>query len=146
VAATTRGSVDEIKGRRKRRFVAIWIIAAVFLVGNALDLLGVINWGPGQSNPDSRVTVLLSAALFWVAVAMVILCFRDLVSIFKHHSRPPTLEDLKNAKAEAGEVDDTGSFWNEATEWIQKHQAIVGLIGFVVGAIGAHFFWGVGGY
>jgi hypothetical protein len=146
VAATTRGSVDEIKGRRKRRLVAIFIVGAVFLVGNALDLLGVINWGPGQNNPDSRVTVLLSAALFWVAVAMVILCFRDLVSIFTHGSRPPTLADLKKAQDDAGDVADTGSLWNEASEWMQKHSALVGLIGFVVGALGGHFFWGVGGY
>jgi hypothetical protein len=144
VVASTR--VDEIKGRRKRRFVAIWIIVAVGLAGNALDLLGVITWGPGQNSKDDRVFVLLSAGLFWVAVSMVLLCLRDLISIFKHHSRPPTLEDLKNAQAAEGKEVDTGSVWNEATEWMQKHQALVGLFGFVVGAIGGHFLWGVGGY
>jgi hypothetical protein len=91
---------------------------------------------------------------------MVLLCCRDLVSILKHRSRPPTLEDLEKAHQIEGTVETakTGSGawskliagfvnrWNEAGRWVQRHLPLVGLIGFAVGALFGHFFWRVGGY
>ena len=158
--ATAIVSVDEIKGRRKRRFVAVGIVVAVFLAGNAADFLGLFQWGPGLNNSNDRVWVLASAAGFWVAVSMFLLCCRDLLSILRHRSRPPTLDDLERARVMAGSLEaaEVGSgvwrilvtrfeaIWSGAGRWVEKHLALVGLLGFIVGALVGHFWWRVGTY
>jgi hypothetical protein len=149
--------VDEIRGQRNRRFVVIGIVVAVCVAGNAADFLGFVPWGKGLNDPNDRYWVLASAAGFWVAASMFILCFRDLLSILKHRSRPPTLDDLEGAQAMAASLGSAGKSRaplatrvqagaTTATRWVEKHAALVGLIGFVAGAIAGHLLWRVGTY
>jgi hypothetical protein len=140
--APTAESLADMQGRRKRRFQAVAVIAAVFVAGNIIDL---VFWPWGR---DHSIAVFLSAGMFWVAFSMFVLCCRDLVSVWTHDSQPPTLTDLVNAgyvgSEETGLVGGFKGFWKAAGLWVESHVALVGLIGFFVGAIIAHIGWRVG--
>ncbi len=124
-----------LKGRRARRVGFIWLLAIVFIAGNLWDWFGGHSWGKAQSTNQSLV-VHASAALFWLGLAMLSLCIRDLISILIHKSRPPTIEDLPEQRG----------WWdrnmgNPVRKWAKNHQALVGLTGLVAGALFGYFVW-----
>ena len=133
--ATDGESHSLIQARRTRRVASIWLAVLVFVGGNVAGWVGLLHWGPAQSDSKQLLWVHASAAMFWLAAAMLFVSVRDLVSIRRHGSRPPTEEDLP---------DDTGQFGKPANvirKWMAKYQALVGAIGLVVGALFAHFVW-----
>ena len=85
-------AIRTLKKRRTRRIAFVWLLAAVFIAGNLWDWVGGHSWGPAQ-NTDQAIWVHTSAALFWLALAMLSLCLRDLVSFVVHRSPPPTIND-----------------------------------------------------
>jgi hypothetical protein len=129
-------SQEILEARRKRRLATIWVLAVVVVAGNLAGWLGFIKWGPLQSDRSHWVGVHASAFLFWVAIGMLLLCIRDLVSIRSHGSRPPTFEEL---------TDEASSRFrkpaNAVRRWMTKNQAIVGAAGLIAGAILGHRFW-----
>jgi hypothetical protein len=80
--------------RRWWRNGFVWLLVGVFVVGNVLDTVGIIDWGPGQHDSANWKWVDASAAMFWLAAGMFALCARDLVSILLYGSRPPTQQEL----------------------------------------------------
>jgi len=132
-------SQEVLEARRKRRLAAIWVLAAVVVAGNLAGWLGLITWGPAQSDPGHWVGVHASAFLFWVAVGMLLLCIRDLVSIRSHGSRPPTYVELTDEGASSRFRKPA----NAVRRWMAKNQAIVGAAGLIAGAILGHRFWTV---
>jgi hypothetical protein len=131
-------SQNVLEARRKRRLAAIWILAAVVVTGNLAGWLGFIKWGPLQSDPKHLVGVQGSAFLFWLSLGMFVLCVRDLVSIQRHGSRPPTYEELTDKS--------TSRFRKPANgvrRWVAKNQALVGAAGLIAGLVLGHWFWNV---
>lgn len=130
--AANRESQSHLEDRRKRRVAAIWILGGVVIAGIVAGWLGWPRWGPRDS-----FEVRASGAIFWLAVGMLGLCIRDLISIRRHGSRPPTYEDLD---------EDAGRFRKPANvirRWMSKNQALVGVIGLASGALLGHFYWQV---
>src|SRR5207248_7193060 len=74
--------------------------------------------------------------LFWLALAMLSLCVRDLVSLLVHRSQPPTFENLPG-----------GTKWwtriiaDPARRWLGAYQGLVGIAGLIGGAVLGHFLW-----
>ena len=125
----------EAKRRRGRRVGFIWILLVVIAGGNLWDLIGGHSWGPAQLT-DQAVWVHASAALFWLAAGMFVLCIRDLGSIIVHRTRPPTLDD----------VDAADRWWSRVIadpirRFAHAHAGLVGFIGLMIGAVFAHFLW-----
>jgi hypothetical protein len=131
-------SQNLVEARHKRRLAVIWVLAAVVIAGNLAGWLGLIKWGPLQSDRNHWVGVYGSALLFWVSVGMFVLSVRDLISIQRHGSRPPTYEELTDKS--------TSRFRKPANgvrRWMAKNQAIVGAAGLFAGAILGLWFWNV---
>ena len=125
------------EARHTRRLAAIWIVAAVVVTGNVAGWLGFIKWGPFQSDPKHWVGVHGSAFLFWLSLGMFVVCVRDLVSIKRHGSTPPTYEEL---------TESTSRFRKPANgvrRWVAKNQALVGAAGLIAGLVLGHWFWNV---
>jgi len=130
------------QARHLRRSGFIWVLVLVFVAGNLWDWFGGHSWGPAQST-DNFLWVHASAALFWLGLAMLSLCFRDLLSFVIHRSPPPIGSDLP----------DTGPWWNRYVRWwnhhlghrihefASGHQALVGLAFLGAGALFGHFLW-----
>jgi hypothetical protein len=135
-ATSGKLSPDVQAGRRRRRVQAIGVILVVCLIGNVAGWFGWPTWGPIQNDPKLRLWVYVSAAVFWLAVAMLLVCLRDLTSMLSHHGeRPPTHDDLQ---------DDSGIIGAPAKKirpWVAKYQAAIGAIALVIGAIAGHYFW-----
>lgn len=148
-------TVEIIEGRRRRRSIALGLIVVMFVIGNSADIAMAAGWvpnlwGPGLRVADERIWVLLSAGMFWIVFSMSVLCLYDLVSIYGNGSRPPKLDDLIVARSRAGlttpEAEGAHQIWDSAGRWVDKHVALVGLIGMIVGALLGHLLWRVGGY
>jgi hypothetical protein len=115
----------------------------LFVAGNAWDWVGGHSWGPAQSTQSSLV-VHASAALFWLALSMLALCVRDLISFLIHHSPSPP----PNEAVEAG-----SSWWSRGLqwwnahftlpvhEWASRNQALIGVGCVAAGALFGHFVW-----
>jgi hypothetical protein len=131
-------SQDVLEARHKRRLTAIWILAVVVVVGNLAGWLGFITWGPAQREPSHWVGIHASAFLFWVSVGMLLLSIRDLFSIRRHGSRPPTYEELTEESSSRFRKPA-----NAVRRWMAKNQALVGAAGLFAGAILGHRFWTV---
>jgi hypothetical protein len=134
-AAGEPGAIRTLRKRRTRRVAFLWLLAAVFVGGNLWDWFGGHSWGPVQST-DQAIWVHASAALFWLAVAMLSLCLRDLASFLWHRSRPPTIEDLPE------DLD----WWNKrvanpARRFAARHRALIGVAGLFAGGALGHFLW-----
>jgi TRAP-type C4-dicarboxylate transport system permease small subunit len=131
-------SQEILEARRKRRLATIWVLAATVVAGNLAGWLGFIKWGPLQSDPSHWVGVHASAFLFWIAVGMLLLCIRDLVSIRLHGSTPPTYQELT-----AESTSRVRKPANAVRRWMAKNQALVGAAGLIAGATLGHRFWTV---
>ena len=94
--------------------------------------MGWLKWGPAQSDPNQRLWVYASAAMFWLAAAMLALCIRDLASFLRHGSRPPTQSELPADSKNPG---------NPIRRWMESYQALAGAIGLIAGALIGHFAW-----
>ena len=131
----TEADLSLLRRRRASRVGFIWLLVLVFGVGNVLDWFGWHSWGPLQ-NSDQGVWVHGAAALFWLALAMLSLCVRDLVSLLVHRSQPPTFENLPG-----------GTKWwtriiaDPARRWLGAYQGLVGIAGLIGGAVLGHFLW-----
>lgn len=134
-AAGEPAAIQKLRKRRTRRIAFLWLLVAVFIGGNLWDWIGGHSWGPVQST-DQGIWVHASAALFWLTFAMLALCLRDLVSLLRHGSRPPTIEDLP----------DDRNWWDKAVgnpvrRFATRHRALVGLAGLMAGGVLGHFLW-----
>ena len=134
-AAPEADPVRTLRRRRSRRTAFVWLLVAVVTAGNLWDWVGGHSWGPLQST-DQGIWVHASALLFWLALAMLALCLRDLVSFLLHWSRPPTIDDLPDER----------DWWNRTVanpirHLAADHRAVVGLIGLLGGGVLGHFFW-----
>lgn len=128
-------AIRTLKKRRTRRTAFVWLLAAVFIAGNLWDWIGGHSWGPVQST-DQAIWVHASAALFWLAVAMLSLCLRDLISFVLHRSPPPTINDLP----------DEPGLWNRLVanptrRFATHHRGLIGLAGLFAGGVLGHFAW-----
>ncbi len=129
------GTLHTLRKRRVRRTTLVGLLAGVFVAGNLWDWTGLHSWGPVQST-DQGIWVHASAALFWLAVAMFVLCLHDLFSFLWHRSPPPTIESLP---------DDDG-WWDRAVanpirRFAARHRALIGLGGLLAGGVLGHFLW-----
>jgi len=130
------------EARHIRRVGFIWLFVLVFLAGNLWDWFGGHSWGPQQSGGNS-MWVHASAALFWLGVAMLSLCLKDLSSFLIHRSPPPV----------GGQLPARGPWWIRPILWwdhhlgrpihriASKNQALVGLVFLAAGAVFGHFVW-----
>jgi hypothetical protein len=122
------------KRRQRWRLGAVTVAIAVFAVGNALDLLRLHSWGPA-ANSKQWIWIQASAALFWLALAWFAVSLADLVSILRHGSRPPTVEDLDQ------DEDPQDRILNPIRRRASMYHPALGLAGLVVGGLFGHFFW-----